>query len=148
MALSAILTVDGGRSEGYNILECDYEFLQMDESMTHKPATDVQGGKINFTILSLDKYHDKFFYSWMFSKDEVRDGEFKFPIWTKAGDTSTLSEKIMKFEKAFCIKVKERFSNLYLDNNETPTGMIMDVTLSATKIIFAEEEFTNNEIDK
>ena len=39
MAFSAILKVDGGHGDGYNVLECDYEFSQMDDSMTHKPAT-------------------------------------------------------------------------------------------------------------
>ena len=149
MAFSALLKVKGGLEDGYNVLECDYEFSQMEDSMTYKPATDVKGGKINFSILSLDKSIEKFFYGWMFSKDEVKDGEFIFPIWTKGKGTSdvTLSEKILKFENAFCIKLSEKFSNLYLDKDETPTGMIMNISLSATKIIFTGEEFTNNEID-
>jgi len=147
MAISGTLKIDGGRKVGYNVLECDYEFSQQDESTTHKPATDVRGGKINFTIHSLDKMQEGFFYSWMFSKDEVRNGEFSFPIWTTPGDTSELGEKVLRFEDAFCIKLYERFSNQYLDNTETPTAMTMNITLSATKILFTNEKFTNNELD-
>ena len=148
MALLATLKIDGGRSEGYNILECEYEFSQLDEPMTMKPISDVKGGKINFTMLSLDKKDEDFFYSWMFDKSEVKDGEFTFPIWIREGSAIVPSEKKMKFEKAFCLFLNEKYSNLYLDDGETPTGMVMRITLSATKIKFSGGPFTNSEIDK
>ena len=150
MALSAKLKIDGGRSEGYNVLECEYEFSQLDEPMTMKPISDVKGGKINFTMLSLDKKDEDFFYSWMFDKSEVKDGEFTFPIWIREGKDNVIvaSEKKMKFEKAFCLFLNEKYSNLYMDDGETPSGMVMRITLSATTIKFSDKTFTNSEIDK
>jgi len=133
MALNGTLKISGKESE-YNVLECEYEFNQPVDS-NGKPSANPRGGLINFTILAPDE-SDTLFYEWMFSKAEVKQGKFIFPI-TVGTDHN---KKILEFEFGHCIHLYEYF------NNQNSIQMYMKITVSAAIIKFGKAVYTNNEL--
>jgi hypothetical protein len=135
MAITATLKLDG-KEPGYNVLECEYEFNQPIDG-NGKPCEDPSGGIIDFTILAPSE-SDTTFHEWMLSKTNVKKGEITFVIQVGAEKSS----KVIKFEHAHCVNLKEIF------DNQTSTQMITKITLSAAKISFGGKgtEYTNNEL--
>ena len=132
MAIQGNLKI-GGRS--YNVVECTYEFNQsIDE--TGKPVSRPKGGTITFVMPSTSD-DDLFFYKWMFNKTEVKNGKFKFVVFT---NQNNLSYKSVSFENAYCISLSD-----YFNDNDSKL-MYTTVTISAEKIMIgsgAVAEFTN-----
>ena len=143
MSFLATLKIEG-KGVTYNILKCEYT-IEQDVDDNKKPIAIPSGGTIEFTIFAPDD-SDTFFHEWILSKSDGKNGEFKFPILV---DGVNLKYKTLKFEKTHCTRLVEKFSNLYLDDDETPTQMLMEITLQATELTFGgdanQEKYTNNE---
>lgn len=121
-----------GGSESYNIIECEYQFSQsIDE--TGKPTSRPRGGTITFVLPTVED-DDSFFYDWMFNKSETHSGQFVFTIY---GKNNRRRLKHLKFTNAYCIDLKEYFS----DNDSRL--MYMTIVLSAEKIELSKAVFDN-----
>ena len=133
MALTAILKLNG---KEYNIKKCKYEFHQpIDENGI--PCAYPRGGIIDFTFESEDSSGNEF-YEWMFSKTEAKEGVFEFTLSRMAKEKN----KSLKFEKAYCIFLKEYFDSQ--DDNQ----MYTRIKLSAAIMSFGEARrhwYINNE---
>jgi len=133
MALQGNLTIG---EKTYGVVECAYEFHQsIDE--TGKPVSRPQGGTITFVMPSTSD-EDLFFYKWMFNKTEVKDGVFKFTVFSNQNKQST---KTVKFTQAYCIELKD-----YFNDNDSKL-MYTTVTLSARVISIGDRDYAkfNNE---
>ena len=93
MAIQGSLSI-GGRN--YNVVECAYEFNQSIDD-TGKPVSRPKGGTITFVMPSSSD-DDLFFYKWMFNKTEVKNGIFKFVVYTNKNNRSI---KTVSFENAY-----------------------------------------------
>lgn len=124
MALHGQLKIDGRK---YGVVQAQYEFNQMLDE-TNKPKTRPQGGTITF-VMPATNDDDLFFYKWMFSKTEVKDGEFKFTVWTYHNKRSF---KTVQFENAYCVGLKDYF------NDSDSKLMYTTVTIAAEKILIGE----------
>jgi len=132
MALAATLTLDG---EEYNILECEYEFIQPIDS-NGKPSGSPRGGLIHFTTILASEHANTVFHEWMLNKSDMKDGEFGFLVT----DRTEQWYKRLKFQHAHCIHLYEYF------NNQNEIQMYTKITLSAAVIAFGEGGvYTNNE---
>ena len=131
MAIQGILKFSEQRK--YNIVECSYEFNQtIDE--TGKPVSRPKGGTITF-VMPATSDDDPFFYKWMFNKTEVKNGEFKFVVFTNQNNQSY---KNVAFKNAYCISLRDYF------NDNDSRLMYTTVTISAERIIISNSaEFTN-----
>lgn len=132
MAIQGSLSI-GGRT--YNVVECAYEFNQSIDD-TGKPVSRPKGGTITFVMPSSSD-DDLFFYKWMFNKTEVKNGTFKFVVYTNKNNRSI---KTVSFENAYCVNLKD-----YFNDNDSKL-MYTTVTVSAERIkigSLAQAEFTN-----
>ncbi len=117
------------------MVECAYEFNQSIDD-TGKPVSRPKGGTITFVMPSTSD-DDLFFYKWMFNKTEVKNGTFKFVVYTNKNNRSL---KTVSFENAYCINLKD-----YFNDNDSKL-MYTTVTVSAERIkigSLAQAEFTN-----
>ena len=108
----------GGKK--YGIVECKYRFYQACDS-TGKPSTRPRGGAITFVMPALSD-DNVFFYKWMFSKTEVKNGVFTFTVWSKQNKQSY---KTVSFENAYCINLADYF------NDSDSRLMYTTITLAA-----------------
>lgn len=112
-------------NRAYGVVECEYEFAQSVDD-TGKPTTRTKGGLIKF-VMPATSDDDQFFYKWMFNKTQVYSGEFRFRIFS---NENLVSQKTIKFTKAYCIALKDYFNY----NDENNRLMYTTVTISAEKI--------------
>ncbi|MDR2010226.1 MAG: hypothetical protein LBQ22_07070 [Bacteroidales bacterium] len=131
MALEAKLKIDGKGTE-YDILECEYEFIQPMNN-NGLPAGRPSGGLIHFIIIHNDD-NDLLFHEWMIHKTDCKNGKLIFHSTKKNG---SISKKTVSFENAYCVRLYEYF------NKHNDTEMYMKITISANKIFFGEEEREN-----
>ena len=149
MAIVAKIKLDG-KEPGYELKECEYEFYQPVDK-NNKPCANPKGGIIKFTILAPSE-EDPTFHKWMFSKTDVKYGVIEFDISVGAEQ----KRKILQFEQAHCIGLKEVFDitqtdSAYTDNRhpvKTSEQMLTQITISAAVIDFGGKgtTFTNNEL--
>lgn len=125
MALNAKLTV--GRD--YDILECEYEFVQPIKE-NGQPAGRPGGGLIRLSIVSPDD-SDLQLHNWMKDKTEMKDGKITFMV---VSDSNKTSEKTLNFKDAYCIRLNEYF------NVQTEIQMCTKLTISAGEISFGGGE--------
>ena len=119
MAHKTTLKIDGS---SYNVLECEYEFIQPVKE-NGQPSARPTGGLISFTIVLPDD-KDMCFYEWMLNKTELKDGMFDFEVM----NGGKITHKTISFKNAYCIRLYEYFSNA--DNAQ----MYMKITISAAEI--------------
>jgi len=141
MALQGNLTIGGaslgplpglGRTGGYGIVECVYEFSQsIDES--GKPTSRPRGGTITF-VTPTPEDGDIFFYRWMFDKTQIHSGTFKLVVY---GENNRRCYKTVEFQNAYCVGLKEYF------NDSDARLMYTTVTISAEIIIISGAKFDN-----
>ena len=121
MAHQALLKLD---NKEYNIMECEYEFIQPVKD-NGQPAGYPAGGLIHFTIVTPDD-SDLFIHDWMQSATEHKDGQIIFSVI----DTAKPSTKTLNFKQAYCIRLYEYF------NGQTNVQMLSKITISADEISF------------
>ncbi len=125
MALKGVLRIDGKALE-YEILECEYEFVQPIKE-NGQPAGRPGGGLIHFTALS--PYDgDMLFHEWMMNKTEHKDGEIVFEVV----DSAKIETKTLHFKQAYCIRLYEYF------NAHSSLQMYVKITISASEISFGK----------
>lgn len=131
MAIQGILKFNEQRK--YNVVECAYEFNQSIDD-TGKPVSRPKGGTITF-VMPATSDDDTFFYKWMFNKTEVKNGVFKFVVFSNQNNQSY---KHVAFENAYCVSLKDYF------NDNDSRLMYTTVTISAERIIISQSaKFTN-----
>jgi len=130
MAITSTLILEG-KTPGYNVMECEYEFKQPIDNNLGKPCGDPWGGIIVFTILAPSK-NDTVFHEWMLSKTLMKSGVFIFNITIGAEK----NEKIVSFEQAHCIGLREYF------NNQNTNQMLAKITITAHSISFGKKDAT------
>jgi hypothetical protein len=123
MALNAKLFMRGN----YDVLECEYEFLQPVKG-NGQPAGRPNGGLIQLIIVSPDD-SDLQFHAWMREKTEMRDGVITFLVVSDSNKTTT---KTVHFKDAYCIKLREFF------NAQNEFQMCTKLTISAGEISFGK----------
>jgi len=128
MAHKATLKIEGKEEPGYEILECEYEFVQPIKE-NGQPAGRPAGGLIHLVIIVPDD-KDIFIHDWMQSATENKDGQIVFEVV----DTGTPSTKILFFKRAYCIRLYEYF------NKQNNQQMYSKITLSAAEIAFGENK--------
>jgi hypothetical protein len=127
MENNAILKIDSGGTP-YNVLECEYEFIQPIKE-NGQPSARPAGGLMHFVIVSPDD-NDIRFHEWMFDKTELKEGEFTFDIPANG----KMSKKTISFKNAYCIRLYEYF------NSANNTQMYMKITISASEINFGSND--------
>jgi len=125
MALNAKLTI--GRD--YDVLECDYEFVQPIKE-NGQPSGRPGGGLIRLTVVSPDD-SDLLLHNWMKDKTEMKDGKVTFLVVSDSNKTST---KKLNFKDAYCIRLNEYF------NSQSEIQMCTKLTISASEISFGKGE--------
>lgn len=123
MTHTTTLIIDGSI---YDVLKCDYEFVQPIKE-NGQPSARPSGGLINFTIVSCDD-DDMRFHEWMFNKTETKDGIFNFEIV----ENGKSSAKKVSFKNAYCIRLHESF------DKGNSNQMMMTATISAAEISFGK----------
>jgi hypothetical protein len=108
----------------YNIIECEYEFIQPVKE-NGQPAGRPSGGLIHLTLVAPDD-NDMFLHDWMQSATEHKDGRVIFSVI----DTAKPSTKTLHFKRAYCVRLYEYF------NGHNNTQMLTKITISATEISF------------
>ncbi|MBR2233088.1 MAG: hypothetical protein IJ891_12105 [Prevotella sp.] len=103
MALQGKLKI--GQKE-YGSVQCEYEFRQACDD-TSMPSSRPRGGTLTFVMPSTSD-DDLFFYKWMFSKTEAKNGTFTFSVWAKQNKQSY---KTLEFENAYCIQLSDFFND-------------------------------------
>jgi len=123
MALETKLNIDG---IDYDVLECEYEFIQPIES-NGQPSGRPNGGLIHFILYSQDD-NNMFFHEWMMNKTGRKDGVFSFSL------KNDLTKKTLAFSDAYCIRLYEYF------NKHSDAEMYMKITISANQILFGKRQ--------
>jgi hypothetical protein len=123
MAHDAKLKIE---SKEYSVIECDYEFVQSIKD-NGQPAGYPTGGIIHVTVVAPDN-NDTLLHAWMESSIDHKDGTITFAVV----DTNNPSKKTLKFERAYCIGLREHF------NTQSVMQMTAKITISATKITFGD----------
>ena len=132
MALQGQLKIG---QKAYGIVQCEYEFRQLCDPSS-KPTTRPQGGNIVF-VMPATSDDDLFFYKWMFSKTEVKNGVFTFTVWSKQNKQSY---KTVSFENAYCIGLEDFY------NDSDSRLMYTTITLAAEIITIgsgSKAEYSN-----
>ena len=123
MAHKTTLKINGSP---YDVLECEYEFIQPVKE-NGQPSARPTGGLISFTIVSPDD-KDTSFHEWMLNKTEIKDGMFDFEVM----NDGKVTHKTVAFKNAYCIRLYEYF------NNANNIQMYMKITISAAEIAFGK----------
>lgn len=113
----------------YGIVQCQYEFYQACDGSS-KPTSRPHGGNIVF-VMPATSDDDLFFYKWMFSKTEVKNGVFTFTVWSKQNKQSY---KTVSFENAYCINLADYF------NDSDSRLMYTTITLAAEIINIGQSD--------
>lgn len=129
MALQGELRVGGKK---YGVVECAYEFMQFTDD-TGKPTSRTKGGTITF-VMPATNDSDSFFYEWMFNKTELKDGFFRFVVYS---NNNKRSYKTVTFVNAYCVSLKD-----YFNDNDSKL-MYTTVTISAEAITVGTALFKN-----
>lgn len=109
MSFLSKLELDG---KTYNILECQYKFVQPVDS-TGKPKGMPKGGEI---VIRIESTGNSELLSWMLDHSQVKNGKI---IFYRRDAMSKLQE--LAFEKAFCVEFSEHFNA----NNDEPLQIEM-----------------------
>ncbi|MFV0538267.1 MAG: type VI secretion system tube protein TssD [Dysgonomonas sp.] len=125
MALNAKLTL----GHDYDVLECEYEFVQPIKE-NGQPAGRPGGGLIRLTVVSPDD-SDLQLHTWMKDKTEMKDGKITFLV---VSDSNKTSSKTLSFKDAYCIRLNEYF------NGQGEIQMCTKLTISAGEISFGKGE--------
>ena len=124
MAILGKLSIGG---KEYAVVQAQYDLNQsLDE--TNKPNSRTRGGTITFVMPSTND-DDLFFYKWMFSKTEVKDGTFIFTVWTHQNKQSF---KTVAFQHAYCVSLRDFF------NDSDARLMYTTVTIAAEIITIGD----------
>jgi len=129
MAHFAKITFDGDGKE-YTILDIDYD---LDKTVgTNGQVTGYpKCGTIRLNLVSPDD-EDMFFFTWMKSTTEHKDGTIEFEVV----NDGKKSVKKMDFEGAQCTHLKENF-NFFNDSQ-----MLLTVSFVAKKVSFGDGAVT------
>jgi len=127
MAHQAKLKIENIDRE-YNVLECEYEFLQPIKE-NGQPAGRPSGGIVHLVLVSPDN-NDMNLHDWMQSATEHKDGKIVFSVV----DMENLSTKTLHFNHAYCIRLYEYF------NAQNNGQMFTKITISAAEITFGDNE--------
>ncbi len=125
MAFRADLEIDGKQ---YRLLHCSYA-LQRAVDATGRPASEVQGGTINFEIESTE---DTSLWDLMIAQYNSIDGSI---IFKKRDEDAKMKE--LKFETAYVVSISENFDSV----GDNP--MSLSFTLSAHKLTLGNETHQN-----
>lgn len=125
MALRSTLELD---EKLYDVLDLDYEFsLSYDNNF--KPSNNaVNGGLINFTILS-PIFDNLVFHNWLLKKLR-KSGKFVLPI----SHITAHGMKWYQFADAYCVRLSEHY------NKSNSSQMYMRITISASSITVIGEK--------
>jgi hypothetical protein len=123
MAHTAQLKIE---SKEYNVIECEYEFVQPIKE-NGQPAGRPAGGVVHLTVVSPDD-NDLFLHDWMQSATEHKDGRITFSVV----DTGKPSIKTLQFKRAYCVRLYEYFSG------QGNIQMVTKITISAAEISFGK----------
>ena len=127
MKLTSHLIIE---NQKYRLITCEYEFTRPINAYGRVCGRSSEGALIYIILVSPDD-NDLLFHEWLHKVDERKDGTIIFST-----DGNNPSVKMLNFESAYCVDIREIFSR----QNPVDTQMLTEIVISAGKITFGNKE--------
>ena len=131
MKLTSHLIIE---NQKYRLITCEYEFTRPINAYGRVCGRSSEGALIYIILVSPDD-NDLLFHEWLHKVDERKDGTIIFST-----DGNNPSVKMLNFESAYCVDIREIFSR----QNPVDTQMLTEIVISAGKITFGNKESEKN----